>query len=140
MRDATIYQMSDTGERAYRLHIAQMLHYPNDATQLHDIDGRYETDATSRWLLQAQRGYIPRHSRDIFLTGGVVLQHPKPNGSTVVVHTSHAWVRTQKNIIETNAHATAVSPVRTVETDGLRITLNNDHMKLLNNVQVRYTP
>lgn len=138
MRDATIYQMSKTGQLAYRMQLDQMLHYPNGSARLHDINARYEAGTSTWWSLQAADGRVPPDSHDIFLMGGVVLRHPKPDGKTVVIHTDHAWVRTKTNIIETKAHATATSPGRKVESDGLRITLNNDHMKLLDNVQVRY--
>lgn len=139
MRDATIYQMQQNGQLAYRMHINDILHYPDDSARLQDIDGRYEANTETWWSLQAPRGFVPAGSRDIRLEGGVVLRHPKPEGYTVVVRTDYAWVRTQQDIIETTAHATATTPTRMAEGDGLRISLDDDHLKLLDNVHVRYT-
>lgn len=137
MRGATIYQMTATGQLDYRMNIAEILHYPDSSARLDDIDARYES-ADSWWTLQAPRGLIPPNSRDIHLIGGVEVTHPQPDADTVIINTRHAWFRSQQNLIETDAHATATSPGRIAEGDGLRITLDNDHMKLLDNVHVRY--
>lgn len=139
MRDATVYQMTENGQLAYRMHIDRVLHYPDGSARLRDIDGRYEAGTETWWALQAARGRVPSGSRDIFLDGGVVLRHPQPEGNTVVIRTDHAWVRTRKNVIAPDAHATAVSPSRIAEGDGLRVTLDHDQLKLLDNVHVRYT-
>lgn len=139
MRDATIYQMQPNGQLEYRMHLAEILHYPDDSARLHDIDARYEGGTKTWWTLQAPRGFVPPGSRDIRLIGGVVLRHPRPEGHIVVIRTDYAWMRTQQNLIETEAHATATTPTRVVEGDGLRVWLDKDHMKLLDNVHVRYT-
>lgn len=138
MRGATIYQMNEAGQLDYRMKIAEILHYPDDSARLHDIHTHYVGGSKSWWSLQAPRGLVPPGSRDIHLIGGVVVKHPQPEGDTVVIRTDHAWFRSQANLIETNAHATATSPDRIVEGDGMRITLDNDHLKLLDNVHVRY--
>lgn len=137
MRNATIYQMSDSGQLDYRMQAAQILHYPDSSARLLDIDARYISN-DSWWTLQAPRGLVPPGSRDIHLIGGVEVTHPQPDADTVVINTDHAWFRSEQNLIETDAHATATSPGRIAEGDGLRITLDNDHMKLLDNVHVRY--
>lgn len=140
MRGATIYQMNKQGRLAYRSTVAESLHYPDDSARLRTIHVHYKTGTHSFWTLQAARGRIPAGSRDLHLTGGVTLHHPKPEGQTVVVQTSNAWVRPQDNAIETQAHVTAHSPGKVVEADGLHIDLDNDEMDLHHNVQVHYLP
>lgn len=140
MRDATIYQMNKQGELAYRLRIDRMLHYPDDSARLRDIRVHYEAGTRTFWTLEAARGRVPPGSRDLHLTGGVTLRHPKPEGHTVVVQTDNVWIRTRRDIIETRAHVTARAPSRVIQADGLRIDLDNNQMKLLDNVHATYKP
>lgn len=140
MRDATVYEMNEHGQRIYRMQIERTLHYPNDSVRLHGIRVHYEAGTGSGWFLQADHGRIPPDSHDIHLTGGVTLRHPNAGGQTTVVQTDHVWIRTQKEIIETPAHATAVSPHRVIEGDGLRIDRDDSRLKILHNVRSRYTP
>src|SRR5699024_4934490 len=138
MRGASIYQMNERGKLDYHLNAASILHYPDDSARLYDIHGRYVGASDSWWSLQAPQGLVPPGSRDIRLIGGVVVKHPQPEGDTVVINTRYAWFRSQANLIETKAHATATTPGRIMEGDGMRITFNDDQLKLLDNVHVRY--
>lgn len=140
MLDATIYQMNKQGALAYRIKLGKTLHYPDGSARLRDIRVHYTAGTRTFWSLEAARGRVPPGSRDLHLSGGVTLRHPKPQGRTVVVQTNNAWVRPRRNAIETRAHVTARAPGRVMQADGLRIDLDNDRMKLLDNVQVRYTP
>lgn len=140
MRDATIYQINAQGQLTYRVHLGKTLHYPNDSARLRDIRVHYKTGKQGTWVLEAARGRIPAGSRDLHLTGGVTLYTAKPNSKNMVVHTDNVWVHTQRDLIETRAHVVARAPARTIDADGLRINLETNQLKLLNNVQVRYTP
>jgi len=140
MRNAIIYQMNEQGRLAYRSTVAESLHYPDDSARLRTIHVHYITGTDSFWTLQAARGQVPAGSRDLHLSGGVTLHHPKPESKSVVIQTSNAWVRPQQDAIETQAHVTAHAPGKVVEADGLHIDLDNDEMDLRHNVQVHYAP
>ncbi|HLQ84853.1 MAG TPA: LPS export ABC transporter periplasmic protein LptC [Salinisphaeraceae bacterium] len=141
MRDATIYQMDAAGQLEYRMQLAEAVHHPNESANLTDIRVHYNTGPDSYWILQAAHGRIPPgDSRDLHLTGGVTLHQPDPQGPIANVKTDNAWLRTQTNLIETQAHVVAWGPGNRTEGDGMLLQLDDDRLKLYDNVESSYTP
>jgi len=140
MTDAVVRQMGTNGQLAYRMTVAETLHFPNDAAKLTDIDVHYLAGSKTYWDVTAKHGRVPPGERDIYLHDGVTGRHPKPDGTVVHVVTDNAWVRPDSNHIDTEAHVKATQPGQTVEGDGMTIDLETDKLRLHNNVQVTYTP
>lgn len=140
MTDAVVKQMDDNGNLVYRMNIGETLHFPDDSARLTDIDVHYLAGTSTYWDVTAAKGRVPPGKRDIYLYDGVHGRHPKPEGSVVTVETDNAWVRPDADRIDTQAHVTATEPGQRVEGDGMEVDLATDKLKLLNNVQVTYTP
>lgn len=140
MQGATVYQLSKQGDLAYRMKVAQTLHFADDSARLSDIDVHYLEGTKTYWNLHADKGRVPAGQRDLYLYDGVIIHHPRENGNVVKVTTSHAWVRPKANRVDSDAHVTAIEPGQKVTGDGMRINLNTNKLNLLNNVHVTYTP
>lgn len=140
MTDAVVHQMNSDGGLAYRMNLGQTLHFPDDSARLTDIDVHYLSGTDNYWDVVATKGRIPPGKRDIYLYDGVQGRHPRPNGPLVTIDTDNAWVRPDSDRIDTEAHVTAVEPGRRVEGDGMEVDLKTDKLRLLDNVQVIYTP
>lgn len=140
MQGATVYQMSKQGQLAYRMKVAQILHFADDSARLSDIDVHYLEGTKTYWNLHSAKGRVPAGQRDLYLYGGVVIHHPRENGNVVKVTTSHAWVRPKANRVDSDAHVTAIEPGQKVTGDGMRINLDTNKLNLLDNVHVTYTP
>ncbi|MES1931979.1 hypothetical protein T35B1_05193 [Salinisphaera shabanensis T35B1] len=140
MSDAVVRQMDDTGQLAYRMTVAQSLHFPDESARLTDIDVHYLAGTKTYWDVTAQRGRVPAGERDIYLYDGVTGRHPRVDGNVVEITTDNAWVRPDTDRIDTQAHVTATQPGQRVEGDGMEVNLKTDKLRLLENVQVTYTP
>ncbi|MES1926089.1 LPS export ABC transporter periplasmic protein LptC [Salinisphaera sp. T31B1] len=140
MTDAVVRQMDDQGGLAYRMTLGETLHFPDDSARLTDIDVHYLAGTQTYWDVTAAKGRVPPGKRDIYLYGGVEGRHPRPDGPVVRINTDNAWVRPDADRIDTKAHVTAVQPGRRVEGDGMEVDLKTDKLRLLENVQVTYTP
>lgn len=140
MTDAVVHQMNKQGGLAYRMTVAQTLHFPDDSARLTDIDVHYLAGTKTYWDVTAKHGRVPPGKRDIYLHDGVEGRHPKPDGNVVHVTTDNAWVRPDTDRIDTEAHVVAIEPGQRVEGDGMEVNLKTDKLRLLNNVQVTYTP
>lgn len=140
MKGATVYKMSKQGQLAYRMKVAQTLHFADDSARLSDIHVHYLENTKTYWNLHAAKGRVPPNQHEVYLYGGVVIHHPRDNGNLVKATTSHAWVRPKANRIDSDAHVTAIEPGQKVTGDGMRINLDTNKLNLLHNVQVTYTP
>ncbi|AWN16499.1 LPS export ABC transporter periplasmic protein LptC [Salinisphaera sp. LB1] len=140
MQGATVYQLSPQGALAYRMTVAQTLHFSDDSARLSDIHVHYVKDTKTYWNLHADKGHVPAGQHDIYLYDGVIIHHPRGNGNVVKVTTTHAWVRPRINRVESDAHVTAIEPGRKVTGDGMRINLDTNKLNLLKNVHVTYKP
>ncbi|HET7315155.1 LPS export ABC transporter periplasmic protein LptC [Salinisphaera sp.] len=140
MQGATVYQMSPRGQLAYRMQVAQTLHFADGSARLSDIDVHYLEGTQTYWNLHADKGRVPAGQRDLYLYGGVIIHHPRKNGNMVKVTTPHAWVHPKANRIKSDAHVTAIEPGRKITGDGMRINLDTNKLNLLDNVHVTYTP
>ena len=140
MSDAVVRQMDDQGKLAYRMTVAESLHFADDSARLTDIDVHYLAGTKTYWDVSAERGRIPAGERDIYLYDGVTGRHPRVNGNVVEIVTDNAWVRPDTDRIDTQAHVTATEPGQRVEGDGMEVNLKTDKLRLLENVQVTYTP
>lgn len=140
MQGATVYQLSKQGQLAYRMKVAQTLHFADDSARLSDIDVHYLKGTKTYWNLHAAKGSVPAGQRDLYLYDGVVIHHPRVNGNIVKVTTSHAWVRPKANRVDSDARVTAIEPGQKVTGDGMQINLDTNKLKLLNNVHVTYSP
>src|SRR5690625_1351938 len=56
MKHATIYQLGDNGDLAYRMQIADSLHFPDDSVKLSDIRVHYLHGTKTYWGLHANKG------------------------------------------------------------------------------------
>ncbi|MES1940309.1 hypothetical protein T5B8_08704 [Salinisphaera sp. T5B8] len=140
MSDAVVRQMDEQGKLAYRMTVGQSLHFPDDSARLTDIDVHYLAGTKTYWDVTAKHGRIPPGERDIYLYDGVTGRHPKVDGDEVKIVTDNAWVRPDRDRIDTQAHVTATQPGQRVEGDGMVVNLKTDKLRLLENVQVTYTP
>lgn len=140
MTGATVHQMDANGNLAYRMNVRESLHFPDDSVRLNDIDVHYLAGTKTYWDVTADKGGVPPGERDIYLYDGVVGRHPRPEGGLVKITTDNAWVRPDSDRIDTQAHVVAVEPGQRVEADGMEVDLKQDKLRLLNNVQVTYTP
>jgi len=140
MTDAVVHQMNEQGGLAYRMTVGETLHFPDDSARMTDIDVHYLAGTSTYWDITAKHGRVPPGERDIHLYDGVKGRHPKPDGNVVQVTTDNAWVRPDADRIDTQAHVVAVEPGRRAEGDGMQVDLKTDKLRLLNNVQVTYTP
>lgn len=140
MTDAVVHQMNSSGGLAYRMTLGQTLHFPDDSARLSDIDVHYISGTDTFWDVVAAKGRIPAGQRDIYLYDGVQGRQPRSGGSVIEVDTDNAWVRPDSDRIDTTAHVVAVEPGRRVEGDGMEVDLKTDKLRLLDNVQVTYTP
>lgn len=139
LEDATVYQFGDNGALTYRAHAAETLHFANDSARLSDIDVHYVKGTKTYWDLHADKGRIPAGQRDIYLYDGVTGQHPRDNGQLVHFTTPHAWVRTERNLVETEAAVKTTQPGQTVSGNGMRIDLDTNTLNLLHDVHVTYS-
>lgn len=139
MKHATIYQLGDNGDLAYRMQIADSLHFPDDSVKLSDIRVHYLHGTKTYWGLHANKGRIPPGQEDLYLYDGVNIEHPRENGNLVKAKTAHAWVKPHENRIDTNAKVSASEPGHTITGDGAHIDLKTNTLKLLSNVHVTYT-
>ncbi|MAS11408.1 LPS export ABC transporter periplasmic protein LptC [Salinisphaera sp.] len=140
MTEAVVHQMNENGGLDYRMTLAETLHFPDDSARMTDIDVHYLAGTKTYWDVTAKHGRVPPGKRDIYLYDGVKGRHPKANGNVVDITTDNAWVRPDADRIDTEAHVTAVEPGQRVEGDGMEVNLKTDKLRLLNNVQVTYTP
>lgn len=140
MQGATVYQLSKQGNLAYRMQVAQALHFADDSARLSNIHLHYLKDTKTYWNLHADKGRIPAGQHDVYLYDGVVIHHPRENGNMAKITTAHAWVRPGINRVNSDAHVIAVEPSQTVTGDGMRINMKTNKLNLLNNVHVTYTP
>ena len=138
LEDATLYQLDDTGQLAYRAHTVEALHFPNEAARLSDITVRYFHGQERPWHVTAKYGRVPAGARDLYLYDGIDAKHPQTDGDTLHVVTDHAWIRPDTDQIDTDAHVIARRPGEQIEGDGMRADLAADTVTLLNNVQARY--
>lgn len=140
MKDATVLQLTQQGKLAYRMNVASTLHFPNDSARLSDIHVHYLQNTKTYWNLHAAKGRVPAGKRDLYLYDGVTIHHPRTNGDMLKIDTAHAWVRPQADRVDSDARVTAIEPGQKVTGDGMRINLDTNKLKLLDNVHVTYTP
>lgn|GEM_PF-905306 len=135
MRDATIHQMDEQGQMAYRMEVDESLHYADNSARLYDIHVHYVANTPTWWDLDADKGYVPPDINAIHLKDGVKLRHPESSDRIVHIRTDNAWVYPKTNLIKSQAHIIATEPNRVTEGDGLYINMENDQLRLLDNVR-----
>lgn len=147
MRNAVVRQMSATGELEYRMDVAESLHYPDDTARLSNIDVHYlggeedpEKPASGEWKLHADKGHIPATQEEIFLSDNVQATMKRKDGEDVRIDTDKVWVRSAQKLIETESPVTARSLGRTIRGTGMTVFLEEDRLKLHNDVRVSYEP
>lgn len=140
MLDATVTQYDQQGQVRYRLKSKKTLHFPDDSLRLTDIRVNYRGGKLGDWLLTAPRGFVPPDSRDILLTGDVILERVQQSPHPLTIKTSRVWVRTQSGLAETDAIVRAYSPGRRVRSNGLTVEFDEKTLTLHHDVHVTFTP
>jgi LPS export ABC transporter protein LptC len=139
MKGATVYQLSQQGQLAYRMKVAQSLHFPDDSVDLSDIHMHYLKNTPTYWNLHADKGRIPAGQGDLYLYDGVIVHYPQEDGNILQATTTHAWVRPDDHLVDSDAQVTTIEPGRKTTGLGMRINLNTNKLNLLHNVHVTYT-
>ncbi|MAA75856.1 MAG: LPS export ABC transporter periplasmic protein LptC [Salinisphaeraceae bacterium] len=147
LRRATVRQMNPQGLLAYRMDVTESLHFPDDTSELTDIDVHYmggsdadDAAASGEWILHADHGHVPPGQEEILLRDNVSATMRRDDGDNVKIETDEAWIRPNRNRIETESRVTARSGARTAQGTGMTVFLEDDRLKLHNDVSVRYEP
>lgn len=140
MRGATVRVFGPDGRPAYRVTAEESLHFPDESAKFRDIDVHYPDGARGVWTLDAEEGRVPPGSRDILLSGNVLLTHNPDTTRPLTVRTERVWVRTQAGRAETEADVTATSPGRRALGNGMTVNFDRETMTLHRDVRVTYTP
>lgn len=138
--DAVVQQMDDTGVPEYRMTVAETLHYPDESARLTDINVNYLGDSERLWKLVAARGRIPAGERDILLHDGVAVTRNQNNQEKMRLTTERAWVRPDKDQVDTEVAVQANAPGQSLKAVGMTLFLKQNRVVLDSNVQVTYTP
>jgi len=138
--DAVVRQMDENGEPEYRMTAAETLHYPDESARLTDIHVNYLGESDDVWDLQATRGRIPAGKRDILLHDGVTLMRNQDGKQTMRVLTERAWVRPDKDQVDTDVAVSASAPGQSASAVGMTLLLKQNRVILDKNVQVTYKP
>lgn len=140
MLDATVTQFDQHGDVRYRLTSDKSLHFPNDSVRLTNILVHYRGGELGDWVLKSPHGFVPPDSRDILLTGDVILRRAQQAPNPLTITTPHIWVRTQTGLAETSAIVRAHSPGRRVRSNGLTVEFDEKTLTLHHDVHVTFTP
>lgn len=138
--EATTRQFTRQGSLRYSLRAAKVLHFADDSAELTAIRVHYPGADQGRWRLAAARGQIPADSRDILLSGDVVVHHDTRGAPPLRLETPRVWIRTERDRAETEAPVTVEGPGRSARAVGMTLLFDRELLTLHHDVQATYQP
>lgn len=137
LRGAELSTMNAAGELLYRVHAADVLHFPDNRITLSGVDVDY---LDGPWTLQARSGELPPQQQTLQLEGDVNMSGHLPSGRRVKLNTARITIAFDEQRIHTEAPLTMQSADIQASAVGMETDLAGRELVLKSRVRVRYAP
>lgn len=137
LRDAELSSMDENGQLLYRVHAANVLHFPDQRISLDQVEVSY---LDGPWTLHADAGIIPPGEQALALSGDVRMQGTLRSGEAVRLNTDDIRIHFEQRLIQTDALVTMQSDTIQATATGLETDMAGQELRLLSDVRVRYEP
>lgn len=140
MDDFTLKAMDPQGRLHYRLHARHMAHYLDDDTAaLRRPDIMLFRGEGGTWNAVSQRGWIGPDQKHVVLSGDVLVWRDTPKQDDALeLETDKLHVTPDRQYAETDLPVTIAQPAGITHAVGMRVSVDQGRMELLNAVHGRY--
>ncbi len=142
MNNFTVHGTDIAGLAKFRLTAIKMKHYPyDDHSDLVKPQMLFYTPEGPAWQVASETGRIVGKNQRIVLFGQVAIIRPKSDTTPkVTIVTRDLHFEPIINYLSTDNHIKYTSGLSQIEGTGLRASLKNGFIRILNNVKAHYAP
>lgn len=133
------------GQVAYRLNASRITHYPEgDHAVLENPDLFWSGEGKAPWQLSASSGDLHKAASsdedELLLEGDVLLTSESADGKPIRIATETLTVLTLSRMATTASAVSLATPGASSQAVGMELRLEDNHIKLLNEVRGSYEP
>lgn len=140
LRDAHWTRLDVKGQAEYVVTARTIEYFDDKSSRLVQPHVTAFGGETSPWELTAPAGSTRANSRDLLLSGNVLMHGRWRDGREMRVTTPHLWLDSSRRIVHTDTDIALEAPGRSLRARGLVADADGETVKLLGKVHGVYTP